>query len=89
MERFFAVLSGTDGIRDKLVTGVQTCALPISNVSVTELEMLVMTIKYDGISNILENITDTLVSKATSDYEERQELLDFINTNISKYKELS
>lgn len=58
-------------------------------VSVTELEMLVMTIKYDGISNILENITDTLVSKATSDYEERQELLDFINTNISKYKELS
>ena len=51
--------------------------------------MLVMTIKYDGISNILENITDTLVSKATSDYEERQELLDFINTNISKYKELS
>lgn len=58
-------------------------------VSVTELEMLVMTIKYDGISNILENITDTLISKATSDYEERQELLDFINTNISKYKELS
>src|SRR6266404_632329 len=29
--RFFFFFQAEDGIRDKLVTGVQTCALPISN----------------------------------------------------------
>src|SRR2546425_3582268 len=30
---FFFFFQAEDGIRDKLVTGVQTCALPISDVS--------------------------------------------------------
>src|SRR5229473_5885911 len=30
MNRFFFFFQAEDGIRDKLVTGVQTCALPIS-----------------------------------------------------------
>src|SRR2546425_7248545 len=30
-EFFFFFFQAEDGIRDKLVTGVQTCALPISN----------------------------------------------------------
>src|SRR5229473_4091183 len=33
--RFFFFFQAEDGIRDKLVTGVQTCALPISGVSVS------------------------------------------------------
>src|SRR6266404_8259618 len=32
MTRFFFFFQAEDGIRDKLVTGVQTCALPISRI---------------------------------------------------------
>src|SRR5229473_6871867 len=33
---FFFFFQAEDGIRDKLVTGVQTCALPISSAILTE-----------------------------------------------------
>lgn len=55
------------------------------SVSVTELEMLVQAIKYDGLVGVRQNIIDCLVSKATSDYEERQELIEFVDINSSKY----
>src|SRR5712672_3883850 len=32
---FFFFFQAEDGIRDKLVTGVQTCALPISNLPIS------------------------------------------------------
>src|SRR5205823_11092895 len=35
--RYFFFFQAEDGIRDKLVTGVQTCALPISPFRVTRL----------------------------------------------------
>src|SRR2546425_8053908 len=34
---FFFFFQAEDGIRDKLVTGVQTCALPISNIDLAAL----------------------------------------------------
>src|SRR3989441_4783540 len=36
LKRFFFFFQAEDGIRDKLVTGVQTCALPISTKSAIE-----------------------------------------------------
>src|SRR5216683_8422328 len=36
---FFFFFQAEDGIRDLIVTGVQTCALPISAVAVTEVEI--------------------------------------------------
>src|SRR2546423_10063474 len=37
---FFFFFQAEDGIRDKLVTGVQTCALPISRFSVSPVSIL-------------------------------------------------
>src|SRR2546425_2018490 len=43
---FFFFFQAEDGIRDKLVTGVQTCALPISDESITVAGALVGTVDY-------------------------------------------
>src|SRR5205823_6868149 len=40
-----------DGIRDKLVTGVQTCALPISQLQ-NELSQLVLQLRAMGIASL-------------------------------------
>src|SRR2546425_13225209 len=41
---FFFFFQAEDGIRDKLVTGVQTCALPISTLTVAASDVLVSTL---------------------------------------------
>src|SRR2546425_11617029 len=53
--RFFFFFQAEDGIRDKLVTGVQTCALPISDTTATlraseiGAEVVLKATKVDGI----------------------------------------
>src|SRR5229473_6181992 len=43
---FFFFFQAVDGIRDKLVTGVQTCALPISGATGTVRACLDASVKY-------------------------------------------
>src|SRR5205823_8522409 len=50
---FFFFFQAEDGIRDKLVTGVQTCALPISQYTLTG---------YDASAHMTEETTDAEVS---------------------------
>ena len=45
----FFFFQAEDGIRDKLVTGVQTCALPISEgLSINELPHLMLLLRLDS-----------------------------------------
>lgn len=50
------------------------------DISVTELEMLVQAIKYDGMGLLRENVRECIISKATSDIDEQEELLSFYDT---------
>src|SRR5205823_10890050 len=45
---FFFFFQAEDGIRDKLVTGVQTCALPISRVEAAVREKKPVSAETDG-----------------------------------------
>src|SRR3989441_1225930 len=49
---FFFFFQAEDGIRDKLVTGVQTCALPISEITVAAIKAV-----YSGDSNFRSDST--------------------------------
>lgn len=55
------------------------------SMSVSELEMLIQSIKYDGIDSIRENIVDCIISKATSDIAEHKELVNVMEINLPKY----
>lgn len=55
------------------------------SISVTELEMLVQSIKYDGLDNLGDNVRECIISKATSDIEEQGELLTAYETNLGRY----
>ncbi len=44
-------------------------------ISVNELEMLVQTIKYEGMDEFRDNVRDCIVAKATSDIDEQTELM--------------
>lgn len=55
------------------------------SISVTELEMLVQSIKYDGLTCLRDNVRECIISKATSDIDEQHELLSAYDTNSGKY----
>ena len=50
------------------------------DISVTELEMCVQAIKYDGIGSLRDNVKECIISKASSDIDEQGELLAFYDT---------
>src|SRR2546425_4543416 len=64
---YFFFFQAEDGIRDKLVTGVQTCALPICNYSIGIKEQMIFPeIDYDKVEKI-HGMDITLVTSAGRD----------------------
>src|SRR5256714_3371087 len=61
---FFFFFQAEDGIRDKLVTGVQTCALPISTVA-DQLKRRSQQVKTEVIMDRLASIGAAMVPPAT------------------------
>ena len=63
------VLQAEDGIRDRLVTGVQTCALPISfeNIDITDATTL-----QDALASMAKGMSTALYTTLTGRSEERR-----------------
>ena len=55
------------------------------SISVTELEMLVQCIKCDGLTNVRDKVIECIISKATSDIDEQEQLKGSLDVNSGKY----